>query len=405
MKYLNELLGNSFFDNFGTAEWVYFGVGIVALVTLVITVVVAIKNNKLEEPTKDEVVASAAEAVVAETEPVTVVEKPVEIKPVKEASKPSEHSATVERAVYKSSTKEEIKPSEYKSDRDIVKRGKVQILYNKSYTAKLMQADNTAKAYYDVLKNEIMSYKGVRSRISWKHESFFKGRKLVAKLKMKVKNLHLLLPLDANDYVDTKYKVKDLSAKKNHADAPCVYTIKNDTRSVYAKDLIAVVMQSVGAQKVDKDYVKYSAEFPYDTTENLIYRKLIKLNYSRVVDEDDGESHYEQISEITAEEVTTLMTDEEAVESVEESARISDKTKTGIVNVDVLSKTFSAGERVTLAEIKKRVVGFNKKTTYIKVLARGVIDKPLIVEADDYSIDAVKMILLTGGKVIRTKKN
>ena len=99
------------------------------------------------------------------------------------------------------------------------------------------------------------------------------------------------------------------------------------------------------------------------------------------------------------------MTDEEAEESIEESVRLSDKTKTGIVNVDVLSKTFSAGEKVTLDEIKKRVVGFNKKTTYVKVLARGVIDKPLIVEADDYSIDAVKMILLTGGKVIRTKKS
>ena len=33
----------------------------------------------------------------------------------------------------------------------------------------------------------------------------------------------------------------------------------------------------------------------------------------------------------------------------------------------------------------------------LKVLARGILTKPLTVEAEDFSIDAVKMILVTGG--------
>ena len=35
------------------------------------------------------------------------------------------------------------------------------------------------------------------------------------------------------------------------------------------------------------------------------------------------------------------------------------------------------------------------------MLARGIIDKPLYVYANDFSLAAVKMIALTGGKAIK----
>ena len=53
---------------------------------------------------------------------------------------------------------------------------------------------------------------------------------------------------------------------------------------------------------------------------------------------------------------------------------------------------------------KKRIPSTGKKVTYVKVLARGTLDKALIVEADDFSPAAIKMIVLTGGEVIRTKR-
>ena len=394
MKYLGALLGDGFFASFGTTEWIYFAVGVVTAVALVVTVIFAVKNRKKQQQKGEQPIEVAAEPVEAAAEPVEAVE---EVQPVVEAQ-PQQEEKPVPLV------EEPKRESEH--DQEVITRGKVQIRYDKSQTAKLMQSDDVVKNYYDLIKNELLSYKGVKCRLSWKHESFRKGRVCLAKLKVRGKHLRLLLPLNPADYVDTKYKVKDLSNKKAHADTPCGYSIKNDRRSVYAKDLIATVMQTNGVEKAETEFVKYSRDFPYDTTDNLIYRKLIKLIYSKAVEgATEGEPvHFEPVQSITAEEVTHLMTDKEAEESVEESTRIADKTKTGIVNVDVLSKTFHAGEKVTLNEIKKRVVGFNKKTTYVKVLARGVIDKPLIVEADDYSLDSVKMILLTGGTVIRTKK-
>ncbi|MCH5159354.1 MAG: uL15 family ribosomal protein [Clostridiales bacterium] len=410
MKFLGALFGASFFESLSTTEWVYFGVGIAALVALTVTIIVAVKSKKNEQPKEEKSVESTAEPTAVATAEPTVAEKAV----VKDNKQNNNPIAVVAQPDVKQQPVIEQKPQQVTTnavvkdhpDHEVIKRGKVLIRYDKSQTAKLMQSDKVVKDYYDIIKNELLSYKSVRCRLSWKHEAFYKGRVCVAKLKVRGKHLRLLLPLNPKDYIDTKYKVKDLSDKKAHADTPCGYAIKNDRRSVYAKDLIATVMQANGALKLDgTEFVKYSLDFPYDTTEHLIRRKLIKLIYSKAVDGEEGEyAHYEPVEAITAEEVTGLMTDEEAEESVEESSRIADKTKTGIVNVDVLSKVFEAGEKVTLDEIKKRVVGFNKKITYVKVLARGVVDKPLIVEADDYSLDAVKMILLTGGTVIRTRK-
>ena len=72
----------------------------------------------------------------------------------------------------------------------------------------------------------------------------------------------------------------------------------------------------------------------------------------------------------------------------------------GIVNVDTLSRSFSAGDRVDINTLKSHSL-IPYDTAYIKVLARGMIDKPLCVYANDFSLSAVKMIALTGGKAVK----
>lgn len=71
-----------------------------------------------------------------------------------------------------------------------------------------------------------------------------------------------------------------------------------------------------------------------------------------------------------------------------------------IINVDTLSRSFCAEDRVDINILKnKSLIPYD--TGYIKVLARGIIDKPLTVYANDFSLSAVKMIALAGGKSIK----
>lgn len=71
-----------------------------------------------------------------------------------------------------------------------------------------------------------------------------------------------------------------------------------------------------------------------------------------------------------------------------------------IINVDTLSQHFLSGDRVDVNVLKsKGLVPFD--TAYLKVLARGMIDKPLSVYANEFSLSAIKMIALTGGEAIK----
>ena len=104
---------------------------------------------------------------------------------------------------------------------------------------------------------------------------------------------------------------------------------------------------------------------------------------------------------VSASEADGLLRDDVAAALVRRLGGAADKSCAAIVNIDTLSQTFDEGDVVTLDDIKHRVKGFNAKVTYLKVLARGVLDKRLIIYADSFSPQAVKMIVLTGGEAIK----
>ena len=71
-----------------------------------------------------------------------------------------------------------------------------------------------------------------------------------------------------------------------------------------------------------------------------------------------------------------------------------------MINVDTLSENFSSGDKVDINILKSRGL-VPEDASNLKVLARGNIDKPLIVYANEFSLGAIKMIALTGGEAIK----
>ncbi|MDE5654930.1 MAG: hypothetical protein K2I46_04910, partial [Clostridia bacterium] len=156
------------------------------------------------------------------------------------------------------------------------------IKYSKSFQAKLIQSSDETKRYYSQLKNTLLSY-GVKSRMSWKWESFRYGRKTLAKFRLRGKTLSLVLALDPNDYENTKYHVESIADIACYADTPCMYRLKNERRIKYSADLIAKLMQDNGlTANPPTASIDYAKKYPYETTEALVERKLIKV----LTDED-----------------------------------------------------------------------------------------------------------------------
>lgn len=275
------------------------------------------------------------------------------------------------------------------------------IKYDKSFTAKLMQSEPDVKDIYTALKRQIMSYKGVKSRMSWKGETFKSGRTHLMRLGFRGKTLSAYFALNPSDYIESKYKVEDVSQIAKNAEVPCLYRIKSDLRLRYAKELITTVCQSNGLILSTKpDETDYAEKFPFDTTDNLLEKGLIKLLSDEEAKSGDT---FKVRKSVDVSQVRLLMSDEAAADMVEVDKTYSDKTKRGIVNIDTLSEVFNSGECVDLESMKQRIPYLNKRTTYIKVLGRGVLDKPLTVIADEFSMDALKMIFLTGGKAVCKK--
>ncbi len=292
--------------------------------------------------------------------------------------------------------------------------------YNRSFAAKLIQSDERVKGYYSQIKNALLSYKKVASRTSWQHESFRYGRPSVAKFVIRGKTLCLCLALNPADYAESKYIVDDMSRFAKFAGTPLLYRIKNDRRCRYAKELIAKLFENAEPSGHEEEDF---ASIPWEETPALVEKGLVKVvSYEEVSisdepaqtveiyeddDDFDGEDFADdddELEEVSASDVGALMADDSAKNRVQQGEGISDRTKSAVVNIDTLGKYFEEGEKVTLAEIKKRVPNFAKNATYVKVLARGTLDKPLIVVADDFSLEAVKMIVLTGGRAIRNRR-
>ena len=329
----------------------------------------------------------------------------------------------------------------------------VRVRYDRSFEAKLIQADDTLKRWYSELKNELLSYKKVTSRLSWQHEAFRLGRGTVAKLVIRGKTLRIYLALDPSAYDGSKYVVEDASEHAKFEKTPLLYRIRSERRCRYAKELIAAAIAALGGdrgQEQDTDY----ASVPYENTKELIGRGLVRIVEVRrrtqrggktelLADEDEAEDEDDLVVESseleaeTEEEIAAepasereqgpetepepeaveepeplpdpavehrvsvavaeqLMTDEEALVLAAEAG--SDRQRQTIVNIDTLGEYFADGERVTIDEMRERIPFFDQKATSVKVLARGVLNKTLEVEADDFSLAAVKMILLLGGK-------
>lgn len=151
------------------------------------------------------------------------------------------------------------------------------VTYKKSYTARLIQAEETLKNNYVIIKQELLAYKKVKARTSWNAETFSAGRIQCAKLTVRGKTLWLNLNLSPNNYIDSKYSIVDCSDKKKFAEVPVAVKIRSNRSVKYALELIRDMMSGLGIIRTDKQQEVIT--LPYEDTESLIKKGFIKEIY------------------------------------------------------------------------------------------------------------------------------
>lgn len=247
------------------------------------------KKVEKKEPKKEEKVVEEVRKVEPEQqeEPEEVVEETKEEPVVEEVTETPEETkeepAVEEVAENTEETKEESTDEEAEEENDTevvfdeVTNTTVTIRYVRSFEAKLRNASDETRNYYNSLKQEILSYSNVKSRMSFKHETFKVGRDTYVKFMIRGKSLCVYFNLDPKDYLDTKYKIKDVSDKTSQADTPVMYKISNDRRFKYTYDLISNAFVGSKAVKGNLDTTDYIKDYEPLDRDTLISMNLIKV--------------------------------------------------------------------------------------------------------------------------------
>ena len=161
----------------------------------------------------------------------------------------------------------------------------VEIRYRRSFMSRYIQAESFVQDYYTVVKNVLLSYKGVKVRTSWSKETYKNGRTPVAKIDVKGKTLYLWLALNPAEFVDTKYRFIDVSEKRGGEDYPMLLRIKSLRGVKYAVELITTLMDRLGLVRIEREYEDY--HLPYEDNDALLERGLIKMVLPRGITLDD----------------------------------------------------------------------------------------------------------------------
>ena len=192
----------------------------------------------------------------------------------------------------------------------------VEIRYRRSFLSRYIQAEAYIQDYYTEIKNELLSYKGVKARTSWSKESFKCGRTHIAKIDVKGKALCLYLALDPES-VDAKYRVA-----KAKGDCPTLIKIKSERKKKYALELIRTLMESLALPRIEREAEDF--RLPYEETDALIERGLIKVILPK--------------GEVLDENAIAVKADLSGIESKRKEDSAEEKAATVIAEVEEISE-------------------------------------------------------------------
>ncbi|MDR1698090.1 MAG: hypothetical protein LBR37_04235 [Erysipelotrichaceae bacterium] len=140
-------------------------------------------------------------------------------------------------------------------------------------------SDRRLQDIYTEIKNEILSYDGIKSRISKSGDTFRAHTKAYVKIVVAGKALKLYMALSPDDYDESTIPVGDAGNKKLYKDIPLVFKVKSKLSIKRAKELIANVMDTdlvPQGEVLDIDWISESR--PIADEQRRVFRKKYQLD-------------------------------------------------------------------------------------------------------------------------------
>ncbi|MDE7372797.1 MAG: uL15 family ribosomal protein, partial [Clostridia bacterium] len=258
-----------------------------------------------------------------------------------------------------------------------------------NFRMRLKQSSDQNREWYTAIKNLFCSQKGVTYRVCKRVEKIRYQGNVIAVIGIAKRSIKLWLALKPYEYDARRYHHKDVSDKPRFVDVPLYVRIGSDRALTRAEELILALFQEQ-AMEARK---RYNDRDIQELIFTLKYNKLLtKKNYKQMLTEV---MHVHDCNVL----------DNEMAEKCIESKNVDfiDDSVIETVKLDDIDAKFLDGNRVTLDRLRK--VGLvSEQCTGYTVTAGQRLTKPLIIVANDFTMKAIKMIALTGGRVVRLTK-
>ena len=117
-----------------------------------------------------------------------------------------------------------------------------------SFEARIAELSDDAKLYYNQLKDYLLSFKKVKSRLSNRCDSYRVGRELLCKMAIGGKTLKIYLAIDANkeEVVSKKLHFRDMSSSKAYSEVPAMIPVKSELCVKKVCEVISLMMKKKG---------------------------------------------------------------------------------------------------------------------------------------------------------------
>ena len=342
-----------------------------------------------EEPTEEEAVEETQEVVEEvqeeesdETEDEAEDEEAEdEVEEEETEEEPTEEEASEEEPIIEEKKESNIVIQEFQVVDENGEPKKIKRRFN----TKMMFAPYETKEYYNEIKNYLTMYRA-KSRASARCETYrYKG--LVAKVALGGKSVKVFLALDTAIIEENpKYHLKDFSEKKQYQEVPVMIKVRSPRSLKYFKELVDIMMANRGVK-------------PKRNFEPTDYMPQLIPNGEAILASLGMSTYYLQ-NTMNVKGIPDEMPDdlEEYIPMIAGDP-LDDEEIEANVYLDTLCQHFEDGAEITIDTLKSMHIVTRGNVIHIK--ARGTLDRKLIIYAEYFDSDALKMLMCTNGTAVK----
>lgn len=253
-----------------------------------------------------------------------------------------------------------------------------------NFNSRMMFAPYQAKEYYNEIKNYLIMYRA-KGRFSARCESF-RYHGLVAKVALAGKSVKVCLAIDPSSLEGTKYHYKDVSNKKQYVEVPTMIKVRSDRGLKYFKELVDLMM---AAREVKpKRNFKPVNYMPTLIPNGQAILGTIGLSTDYLYDTMNVRSIPSEMPNNLVDYLPVIQGEDLGEDEVE-----------AVVYLDTLCNHFLDYDEITIDILKSMHIV--NKGNVLRIKARGTLDRKLIIYAEYFDEDALKMLMCTNCTAIK----